>query len=206
MSIRPAALTLTEKNGEIRTIVDRFEGKRFNSPNDAAVKSDGTFWFTDPPYGLKGMKEGKELETQNVFVLNPNSGIIRAVVTDFTCPNGICFSPDESKLYVADSSGACAHIRVFSVKHDNTLSDDRIFCKIDKGVPDGIRCDVDGRIWSSSGDGVQVFAPDGTMIGKVLVPEAPANLCFGEKDGKTMFITARTSLYSIRTMTTDKKK
>ena len=123
------------------------------------------------------------------------------VVKDFDMPNGLCFSPDEKRLYVADS-GKPRHIRVFEVKEDGTLANGKIFCAIDKGGPDGIRCDAAGRIWSSAGDGVHIFAPNGSLIGKILAPQSPANLCFGGADGKTLFITARTGLYSIQTLTT----
>ena len=116
-------------------------------------------------------------------------------------PNGIAFSPNEKKLYVADS-GKPRHIRLFDVAADNTVGEGKVFCKIDKGGPDGIRCDSDGRVWSSAGDGVHIFAPDGILIGKILVPEGPANLCFGGDDGKTLFITARKSLYSIPVLVT----
>ena len=116
---------------------------------------------------------------------------------DFVQPNGLAFSPDEKKLYIADS-GTPRHIRIFDVGTDGTLSNGRVFCTIDKGGPDGIRVDKDGRVWSSAGDGVQIFATDGSRIGKILVAEAPANLCFGGEDGKTLFITARKSLYSVK--------
>jgi gluconolactonase len=161
------------------------------------VKSDGTVWFTDPDYGLGGNK--KEQEGNFVFRFDPKTKQVSAVVKDFDKPNGICFSPDEKKLYVADS-GKPHHIRVFDVQKDGTLANGKIFCVIDKGVPDGIRCDKQGRVWSSAGDGVHIFAPDGSLIGKTLVPESPANLCFGGKDGKTLYITARSSLYAIGTL------
>ncbi len=191
-------VTRTEKDGTVTTLAERFGGKRLNSPNDATVGPDGVIWFTDPPYGLKGQKEGKELETQNVFRLDPETGDLRAVATDFSRPNGICLSPDATRLYVADSDRSLHHIRVFEVKADGTLANGRIFCNIDVRSPDGIRCDADGRVWSSAGDGVQIFAPDGSLIGKILVPEGPSNLCFGGPDGKRLFITARKSLYAIR--------
>ena len=178
------------------TLVDSHDGKKLNSPNDAVVKSDGTIWFTDPTYGLG--KNPKEQTANHVFVFNPETKQIKSVVADFHQPNGLCFSPDEKKLYVADS-GKPRHIRVFDVKPDNTLSEGEVFCTIDKGVPDGIRCDANGNVWSSAGDGVQVFGPDGALIGRIPVPESPANLCFGGADGKTLFITARTSLYAVQT-------
>lgn len=184
----------TEQDGTVVTLVDQFEGKKLNSPNDVVVKSDGTIWFTDPDYGLAGRP--KEQPGNYVYRFDPKTKTITALVKDFDKPNGLCFSPDEKKLYIADS-GQPKHIRVFDVTANGTLENGRVFCKIDKGGPDGIRCDTDGRIWSSAGDGVQIFAPDGKLIGKILVQEAPANLCFGGEDGKTLFITARTSLYSI---------
>ena len=188
-------LSILDKNGKVRPLVDRYDGKKFNSPNDAVVKSDGTVWFTDPTYGLpKG--DTKEMDGNYVYRFDPKKKTTTLVAKEFDMPNGLCFSPDEKKLYVADS-GKPKHIRVFDVQADGTLKGGEVFCKIDKGGPDGIRCDADGRIWSSAGDGVYVFAPDGKLIGKILVPETPANLCFGGKDGKTLFITARTSLYSI---------
>ncbi|MBA4149482.1 MAG: SMP-30/gluconolactonase/LRE family protein [Verrucomicrobia bacterium] len=183
-----------EQGSLLKTLVDKYEGKRFNSPNDAVVKSDGTVYFTDPDYGLgKGVRE---IEGNYVYRYNPQTKVVTALVKDFDKPNGLCFSPDEKKLYIADS-GKPKHIRVFNVQPDGTLADGKVFCDIDKGVPDGIRCDSKGRVWSSAGDGVHIFSPSGALIGKILVPEPPANLCFGGRNGKTLFITARTSLYSI---------
>jgi gluconolactonase len=195
----------------LKTVVDAFDGKKLNSPNDVVVKSDGTLWFTDPEYGLKndpnakGKKLGKEQEANHVFRHDPKTGKTTALVNDFVQPNGLAFSPDEKKLYVADS-GTPKHIRVFDVKADGTVSGGSVFCKIDVGGPDGIRVDQDGRVWSSAGDGVQIFNPNGALIGKILVPEAPANLCFGGADGKTLFITARKSLYSVKVNVTGATK
>ncbi len=183
-----------EKDGKLVTLVDQFEGKKFNSPNDVDVKSDGTIWFTDPDYGLGG--KPREYEGCFVFRFDPKTKVLSVVARDFDKPNGIAFSPDEKKLYVADS-GKPHHIRVFEVQSDGFVKGGTVFCTIDKGGPDGIRCDAEGRVWSSAGDGVQVFAPDGKLLGKILVPETPANLCFGGADGKTLFITARKSFYSI---------
>jgi gluconolactonase len=192
---------VTERGGGPQTLVAEFEGKKLNSPNDVVVKSDGTVWFTDPDYGLantpdKKGKVGKEQPGNFVYRFDPETKSLAAVARDFDKPNGLAFSPDESKLYVADS-GAPKHIRVFDVKPDGAVTGGAVFCKIDVGGPDGIRVDAAGRVWSSAGDGVQVFAPDGKLVGKILVPEAPANLCFGGTDGKTLFITARKGLYSI---------
>lgn len=185
----------TLKDGKIETLVEQFEGRKFNSPNDLAVRSDGMIWFTDPPYGLKGRE--RELEHNHVFCFEPESKKVHSVVDDFDKPNGLCLSPDEKNLYIADS-GKPAHIRVFAVQKDGSLDKGKVFCKIDPGSPDGIRCDAKGRIFASAGDGIHVFLPSGELIGKILTPERPANLCFGGKDGRTLFITARTSLYAIK--------
>ena len=194
-------VAILEKDGKLRTLVDSFEGKKLNSPNDVIVRSDGTVWFTDPEYGLKTnpttkQKVDKQQAGNYVFRHDPKTGKTTVIAKDFVQPNGLAFSPDEKNLYVADS-GTPRHIRIFDVAADGTVSGGSVFCTIDKGGPDGIRIDRDGRVWSSAGDGVQIFAPNGTRIGRILVPESPANLCFGGDDGKTLFITARKSLYSV---------
>ena len=189
-------ISLTQAGGDVVTVVDRFDGKKFNSPNDVVVASDGSYWFTDPDYGLAG--KPREIDGNWVYRHDPKTKKTTVLVKDFDKPNGLCLSPDELKLYVADS-GRPRHIRVFDVKKDGTVSNGKVFCEIDKGGPDGIRCDADGRIWSSAGDGVQIFSPSGKLIGKILVGEAPANLCFGGKDFKTLYLTARTGLYKIET-------
>lgn len=186
----------TGKDGGVTTVVDSVEGKKLNSPNDVVVKSDGTFWFTDPPYGLAGRP--KEQPGNYVFRYDEKTGAATAVVKDFDMPNGLCFSPDETLLYVADS-GKPRHIRVFPVNSDGSLGEGSVFATIDKGGPDGIRCDAAGRVWSSSGDGAQIFGPDGKLIARVLLPEAAANLTFGGPKGTTVYFTARTSLYSVET-------
>ena len=192
-------LTRTKADGTVEVIVDSFDGKKFSSPNDVAVKSDGTIWFTDPPYGIpKDQKQ--EQATNNVYRFDPKTKAITIAIADCDRPNGLCFSPDEKLLYVADS-GKPKNIRVFAVGADGTLADSKVFATFDKGAPDGIRCDVQGNVWSSAGDGVRVYSPAGTWLGTVLTPESAANLCFGGADGKTLFITARTSLYAIATLT-----
>jgi len=189
-------ISRTEKNGEVVTVVDSFDGKKLNSPNDVVVKSDGTVWFTDPDYGLAG--RAKEQEGNYVYRFDPRDQSITPVVKDFDKPNGLCFSPDESKLYVADS-GKPRHIRVFQVDRKGGVNAGEVFAAIDKGGPDGIRCDADGRVWSSSGDGAQVFSPDGKLLVRILLPQSAANLTFGGRDGRTLYLTARTSLYSVET-------
>jgi len=196
------SITRTGKDNKIVTLVDKYNDKALNSPNDVAVKSDGTIWFTDPDYGIpQGQK--KEQDGNWVYRFDPAKKDLKVLFTEkiFEKPNGIAFSPDEKKLYVADS-GPPRLIRVFEVRDDGSVIGGEVFCKIDKGGPDGIRVDADGRVWSSAGDGVHIFDTQGKLIGKILVPESPANLCFGGEDGKTLFITARKSLYSIKTNVT----
>ncbi len=188
-------LALREKDGAVVTLVDTFNGKKFNSPNDVVVKRDGTVWFTDPPYGLVD-KNDKQQAGNYVFRLDPASKKISIVIQDCDMPNGLCFSPDEKRLYIADS-GKPKNIRVYEVNADGTTANGKVFCAIDKGAPDGIRCDSAGRVWSSAEDGVQIFDPNGNLIGKILVPESPANLTFGGEGMNTLFITARKSLYAI---------
>lgn len=189
-------VSMAGPDGNVETLVDAFEGKKLNSPNDVVVTRDGAVWFTDPDYGLAGRP--KEQAGNYVYRFEPATKKLTAVVKDFDKPNGLCFSPDQKRLYVADS-GAPRHIRMFDVAKDGTVTGGAVFAKIDKGGPDGIRCDAGGRVWSSSGDGAQVFGPDGRLIARILLPEAAANLEFGGKDGKTLFLTARKSLYAVET-------
>ena len=192
-------VAIRTNEGRLMTLVADYHGKKLNSPNDAVVKSDGTVWFTDPPYGIK--PEEKELDGNYLFLFDPKTERLDIMVKDFYMPNGLCFSPNESKLYVADS-GKTHQIRVFNLsRRDGFDPKGQVFCVIDKGVPDGIRCDAAGNIWSSAGDGIQIFAPDGQLLGKILVPETPANLAFGGADGQTLFITARSTLYAIHVST-----
>jgi gluconolactonase len=177
-------------NGKVESLVEQFEGKDLNSPNDVVEKSDGSLWFTDPDYGLGQRK--KVQEGNYVYRFDPATKALTPVAKDFDKPNGLCFSPDEKKLYIADS-GKPRHIRVFKVD-GTTLSGGEVFVKIDKGGPDGIRCDRAGNVWSSSGDGAQIFAADGHLIARILLPEAAANLEIG---GGMLFLTARTSLYAV---------
>ena len=194
-------ISRTNKNGEIVTIVDNFNGKKLNSPNDLVVKSDGSIWFTDPPYGILSDKEGhksdSELEGNFVFRYDPIVDKLTLISDDFDKPNGIAFSPDEKLLYIADS-GNPKNIRVFNVSEDGeSINKGRVFAEISPGVPDGFRIDTDGNVFTSASDGIQVFTPSGVMLGKILVPERTANCAFGGKNRETLFITASTSLYSI---------
>ncbi|MDB6056324.1 MAG: Gluconolactonase [Verrucomicrobiales bacterium] len=188
-------VSVQKPGARVQTLVDSYHGHKLNSPNDVVVKSDGTVWFTDPSYGIDAKQ--RELPGNYVFRFEPKTKHLVAALTNFDMPNGLCFSPDESKLYVADS-GAPRHIRVFNCSHDNQVDAGKVFCSIDKGLPDGIRCDRDGRVWSTSEDSIQIFSPGGELIGKILVPETPANLCFGGTNRDTLFITAQSSLYSIK--------
>jgi gluconolactonase len=189
-------VTRTSKDGTVEVLCDSYKGKPLNSPNDVAVRRDGTIWFTDPPYGLKGREQ--EQPACYVFRLDPGAKEPAAVADDFTRPNGIAFSPDQKHLYVANSDGKASVVRRFRVTDDNTLADGKVFCRIRPGAPDGIRCDSDGRLYASAGDGVQVFSPEGKLIGKIRTPQGAANCCFGGKDGKTFFITARKSVWAVR--------
>ncbi|HZZ44533.1 MAG TPA: SMP-30/gluconolactonase/LRE family protein [Tepidisphaeraceae bacterium] len=189
----------TEPDGSITVLADAYDGHKLNSPNDVIVKSDGTIWFTDPPYGID--RSLIEQAHNYVFRLNPATGQVTPVASDFDMPNGLCFSPDEHTLYVADS-GSPHHIRSFKIFADNTLGQSKTFATIDNGIPDGIRCDANGNLWSSAGDGIHIFSPEGSLLAKIPTPETPANLTFGGPDGHTLFITARSSVYSIQTLTT----
>ena len=197
-------VTRTEVDGTITVLADSFGGKRLNSPNDVVVRSDGSVWFTDPTYGIlsdyEGFQAAPEQPARNVFRLDP-SGRLESVCDDFGQPNGLCFSPDESRLYIADSAAshddtAPRHIRVFDVAGDR-LTHGRVFCSIDAGIPDGIRTDTAGNLWSSAADGVHCFAPDGKLLGKVLLPEVVSNLTFGGPRRNRLFITATTSVYAL---------
>ena len=186
----------TEQDGKVVTIVAAFEGKKLSSPNDVVVTSDGTIWFTDPDYGL-GTRQ-RETPGNYVYRYNAAASSLAAVIKNLDKPNGLCFSPDERILYVADS-GQPHDIHAYPVGPDGSLEVARLFATVDKGLPDGIRCDEGGRVWSSSGDGVQIFSPNGALIARILLPESAANLTFGGPNGTTLYMTARTSLYGVET-------
>lgn len=198
----------TEYDGTITVLADKFEGKRLNSPNDAVVKSDGSIWFTDPAYGidtdLEGHKAAPEYGGCWVFRLDPRSGALEVVTKDLKRPNGIAFSPDESILYIADT-GASHHadcppvIRAFKVGKGAKVTGGEVFATCDAGMFDGFRLDTAGRVWSSAADGVHCFEPDGTLIGKIRVPEVVANVCFGGPKRNRLYICGTTSLYAVWT-------
>lgn len=199
-------VTRTEHDGRITVIADRFEGKRLNSPNDVVVKSDGTIWFTDPLYGIlcdyEGHREESEIGACNVYRCDPTRGTLEIVADDFVRPNGIAFSPDEETLYIADTGASHdpegpRHIRAFTVEGGSKLSHSRVFAVVTPGLADGFRLDTEGNLWTSAGDGVHCFAPDGTLLGKIKVPEVVSNVCFGGPKRNRLFITATTSLYAI---------
>lgn len=193
-------VTRTEWDGSITVLAERYEGRRLNSPNDVVVMSDGSVWFTDPPYGImsdyEGKKSASELDGNYVFRIDPQSRALSIVADDFDKPNGLAFSPDESRLYIADS-GQPRHIRVFEVKDGKALSGGRVFAECDAGCFDGFRFDTEGNLWASTKAGVSCYAPDGTLLGKIRVPETVANLTFGGPKRNRLFITATTSLYSV---------
>jgi gluconolactonase len=196
----------TEHDGSITVIASHFQGKRLNSPNDAVVKSDGSIWFTDPAYGIDSDYEGHKAESEigacHVYRVDPHSGDIRVVADDFVRPNGIAFSPDERRLYVADTGATHVkdgprHIRVFDVSDDGRLSGGKVFATSTAGLFDGMRLDEAGRIWTSAGDGVHCYESDGTLLGKILVPEAVANVVFGGVKRNRLYICGTTSLYAV---------
>jgi len=198
-------ITRTEHDGTITVLLDSFDGKPLNSPNDIVVKSDGSIWFTDPPFGILGNYEGvmakPELPT-NVYRLDPASGRATVVTGEVDRPNGLAFSPDETRLYVVESAPP-RKIRVFDVAADGTrLANNRIFIDPGEGTPDGFRVDVDGNLWCGWGmgeamDGVIVFSPDAKPIGKISLPERAANVCFGGLRRNRLFIAASHSVYSL---------
>jgi gluconolactonase len=203
---RGRCVSRTEHDGSRTVLASHHEGRRLNSPNDLVVKSDGSIWFTDPTYGIDGDYEGDAAESEigasNVYRLGPD-GALAAVATDFVKPNGLAFSPDERLLYVADTGATHVpdgprHIRRFEVDAEGGgLSGGAVFATCEVGLFDGFRLDTHGNIWTSAGDGVHCYAPDGTLIGKVLIPEVVANLCFGGQKRNRLFICATTSLYAV---------
>jgi len=186
-----------EEGGAYTVLADRYLGKRLNSPNDAVVKSDGSIYFTDPPYGIK--PEEQELKFQGVYHLDPDGQELTLLVDDMERPNGLAFSPDERTLYIADSSER-RHVKAFDVEDDGGLVNGRIFAEIRSelpGNPDGMKVDVEGNLYVATA-GVWIFSEKGVNLGVIELPETPANLAWGNEDRRTLYITARTSLYRIK--------
>ena len=195
-----------EVDGSLTVLASHYNGKRLNSPNDVIVKSDGSIWFTDPTYGIDGNYEGDKADSEigesYVFRIDPDTGDVVAVATDYVKPNGLAFSPDESLLYIADTGATHVengpqHIRVMDVAADNTLSNDRLFATCINGLFDGFRIDVDGNIWTSAADGVHCYTPDAELLGKILIDEVVANVEFGGIKRNRLFICATQSLYAV---------
>jgi gluconolactonase len=197
-------VTRTELDGTITVLADGFEGKPLNSPNDAVVRSDGSVWFTDPDYGLRmHVLDGiKQQDRDNVYRIDPQSGAVAPVATEFDKPNGLAFSPDEQVLYVADSAvtdgpDRNSHIRRFEASPDGTLSGGEVFATT-VGVPDGMRVDVEGNLWASAGAKIDVYAPGGALLGQIVGFPAPVtNLAFGGRDRDRIFVTAGGSLFAV---------
>jgi len=198
----------TEYDGSRTVLASEYEGKRLNSPNDLAVKSDGSIWFTDPTYGIitdyEGNKSEQEIDGCYVFCLDPGTSELRVVAEDFVMPNGIAFSPDEKTLYVSDTGKSTAtagppHLRSFSVAADNSLHGGEVFADMKEGASDGFRLDTEGNLWTSAGKGIACFRPDGELVLRVPIPEAVANITFGGPKRNRLFITAHTSLYALYT-------
>lgn len=199
-------VTRTESDGCINVLADCFQGKRLNSPNDVVVKSDGTIWFTDPPYGIQTDYEGGKQESElpaYVYRLDPRYGILSVVSDDFQGPNGLCFSPDEHLLYIVETglefvSAPIQHIKVFEVSEDGTsLLKGQVFHTVQPGHADGICCDEEGNIWTGAADGVHCISPEGTLLGKIKVPSPVINLTFGGRNRSRLFLCSPHELYAI---------
>jgi len=200
---RGRRVSRVEVDGSVTTLAAHYKGKRLNSPNDVVVKSDGSIWFTDPTYGIDSEYEGDRAESEigasNVYRIDPDTGGVDAVATDFVKPNGLAFSPDESLLYIADTGASHVengprHIRRFKVKKGRKLSGGEVFATCTVGLFDGFRVDEHGNIWTSAGDGVHCYTPDGDLIGKILTGEVVANVEFGGIKRNRLYICATTTL------------
>ena len=199
-------ISRTEPDGNVVCVVDNYQGKKLNSPNDVVVKSDGTIWFTDPPYGIMSNEEGYQAESEiganYVYRFDPQNEELSVVADDFDKPNGLAFSPDENLLYISDTGAShdpqgAHHIRVFDVVDGRSLANGRVFAVVDPGLADGFRLDLHGNLYTSSEDSIQVYTAAGERIGKILVPEKIANCTFGGPEKNRLFIVASSSLYSI---------
>lgn len=204
------SVTRTEHDGSRTVLADHWQGQRLNSPNDVVVHSDGSVWFSDPDYGILSDYEGRRCDSDigacHVYRVDPHSGAVERVADDFDKPNGLAFSPDESILYIADTgashrAGGPRHIRKFAVE-GKRLTPLGVFAECGNGLFDGFRVDVQGRIWTSAADGVHVYHPDGTLIGKVRIPEIVANVCFGGEKRNRLLVCATSSLYAVYLNTT----
>jgi len=197
----PRRVTRTEHDGSITVLASEYRGKRLNSPNDVVEHSDGSIWFTDPSYGIDSDYEGYRAESEigacHVYRAAPD-GSVTIVADDFSRPNGLAFSADESRLYIADTRQNPSHIRVFSVAGNDRLTGGEIFATSDSGGFDGVRVDSEGQVWAAAHDGLHCFAADGTRIGKLRIPEICSNFTFGGARGNELFITASSSLYTLR--------
>lgn len=204
----------TLHDGRIECLAETHEGRKLNSPNDVVVHSDGGIWFTDPTYGIDSDYEGNKGEREQrgnfVYRLDAQTGTLRTVCEEFEQPNGLAFSPDESLLYIVDTGASHRaegprHIRRFGVGADGALSGGEVFAECTNGFFDGLRLDTDGRIWASAADGVHCYDPDGSLLGKILIPEVVANVCFGGPKLNYLYICGTTSLYGIRLPVTGAK-
>ncbi|GAA1867841.1 SMP-30/gluconolactonase/LRE family protein [Asanoa iriomotensis] len=193
-------VTRTEPDGAITVVAERYRGKRFNSPNDVIERADGTVWFTDPSYGITTDYEGNQAEQEqdgcHVYRVDPINGEVRMVADDFERPNGLAFSADEQTIYIADTRRK--HIRKFTVAESTNLMGGDVFATCDNGSFDGLRVDARGRVWAAAHDGLHCFSPEGDLLGKLLVPEIVSNLTFGGPQLNHLFITATTSVYTLR--------
>lgn len=193
-------ITRTEHDGTVTVLTDRYDAKRLNSPNDLVEHSDRSIWFTDPSYGIDSEYEGhkavSEIGACNVYRADPSTGETTVEADDFVRPNGLAFSADERHLYIVDTRQK--HIRRFDVEDEVRLSGGEVFATCDAGSFDGIRLDETGRIWAAAHDGLHCFDPDGTLLGKLHIPEIVSNLTFGGPKRNDLFITATSSVYSLR--------
>jgi gluconolactonase len=204
-SHRERCLFRTELDGHVTRLVDSYDGKRLNSPNDVVVKSDGTIWFTDPLYGIQNDYEGGRQHSEQppaLYRFDPVSGDLSVAVDDFDGPNGLAFSPDERRLYVSETGDQTTeeprqYIRVFDVDERGTLRGGDMFHKIEPGYADGMKVDEDGNLWSSAADGVHCLSPEGRLLGKILIPHRVSNLAFGGRARSRLFIAGSHTLYAI---------